>query len=348
MKNYDLSVIEHISIDQLYDYLQQSGWTKVKEKDGYASLWKKDDEDPIFIPLDPSFDDYKSRLLQVFITLERIEKREYKDIVQSLNHVTKIAHEKHRNVLDIVLKSLDGNKNEVNAKKVGSFLKNLQLLIDSIAESSNVNLPHELSVLSTFHGSFGIRLATPIEEEKQLSLMETETSLEEFIDLIQISSSDEDELLKRKLSFLSQKSIKFFKNFTGSLVELNANVFFKLGVLDKDKDINADISYVRAANILQIIKEKEETKKELLEVFGKLVLAGTGSTIKERKFIFTDGSDENKIYEGIISEDLLIEVNHKIEAGNYYRAMIEKTIFINSTSNSEETKFRLCELNKIT
>ncbi|OKH10763.1 hypothetical protein, partial [[Limnothrix rosea] IAM M-220] len=280
----------------------------------------------------------------------RAEKRNYKEIIQSLNQLVNIAKDNKRNILDVVFKSLDGNKKEINAQKMGSFLKNLQNLIDSIAESAQSQEKYEFSVLSTYHGSFGIRLATPVEDQKQLNLLQgSETSLEEFIQLIQAGSEsiNEDAALKEELNHLSQKSIKSFKSFTGSLVELNSNVSFKLGVLDKKEDINAEMSYVRAANILEIIREKEELEKEVIDVYGKLVLAGTGKNKKERKFIFTEAADESQSYDGVISEDLLIELEYKIEAGDYYHAKIEKKTLVNTVSNSEEVKYRLCELRKI-
>ncbi|OKH19813.1 hypothetical protein [[Limnothrix rosea] IAM M-220] len=79
MKNYDLTILNNLSVESLCFYLKQTGWEKIKEREGVASLWKRESENAVIVPLDPSYDDYIDRLWQVFQALEKIEKRALRD-----------------------------------------------------------------------------------------------------------------------------------------------------------------------------------------------------------------------------------------------------------------------------
>lgn len=361
-------IINSISLQKIETYLSIKGWQKKKQIEKTASIWiytQDKIKQGIILPLDRDFVDFEDRLLEVFKILESIEKRPKIEIIDSLKNTSIIARQNNREIIEIKVSSLQGNKNEIKTKNIGLVLKSLQDFFYAFGESrSKEKMPKEkreiqsqleLSLMGTFHGSFGLRLGLSKAEYKQLELLNGEYADEEisieatenFIELIQASSNQNSEILKKQIKNLKGEPILKFKSLISHLIGLQSNLFLDWGSVNPEKGGLAEISYLDIVKTLDIINKQELEDPVQFQVVGKLEVAGVGKTKSRRKFVLVNSTDDNQEFQGTISPEVVKKFNGHIELTKLYQVTIEEKIFINEFTGDEHTIYTIVELENI-
>ena len=86
----DIETLKSIEPKQIIAYLKRTGWQKETSIPDKAEIWvlKKEDSDQdcvdILLPLNTSFEDYPLRMSEILVTLEIIEDRSQKEILQDI------------------------------------------------------------------------------------------------------------------------------------------------------------------------------------------------------------------------------------------------------------------------
>ncbi|MGF1489863.1 MAG: hypothetical protein ACFBSE_22480 [Prochloraceae cyanobacterium] len=363
-----LEIINSISLKKIQEYLSIKGWKKKKEISGTASIWIRSiagEKYGIILPLDREFIDFQDRLIEVFNILEEIEQRPKIEIIESLKNTSKIARQQNREIIEIKISSLDGNKKEVESKNIGLVLKSLQDFFDEFgvlkfqdkpqADRSKLKSQLEMSLIDTFHGSFGIRLGLSKKlNYKQLKLFEDEASIDEisieitetFIKIIQASSDSNTEILKKQIAELKGKSILKFKSLISYLITLKSDLLVDWGSVNPEKGGFAKISYSDIVRTLDIIEKQELEEPVTFEIIGKLVVAGVGKNKKRRKFVLLD-SKEDREFQGTIAKEVVDKFDGNIELNKLYRITLEETLSINRLTQEERTTYTIIKLGNI-
>jgi hypothetical protein len=243
---------------------------------------------------------------------------------------------------------------------MGSVLKSLQDFLSAIGESKvssrrlsvreEIKSELELSIVETFSGSFGLRLALSQGQPRQLNLLEepiAENAAQYLLELISASENEDSGILKEKISELYGKPSIKFKSFLTNLLALEANLSLDWGSVNPEKGGFAEVSYSNILRALEIISKKEVENPIRVSVIGKLMLAGVGSDKKNRKFIFEE-QETRKDYKGTISKDLLKNLDNDLNVGKKrYRATLEEITTVNTATGEEETTYILVGLENI-
>jgi hypothetical protein len=86
----DIKTLRSIRPNEVITYLKRTGWQKETSIPGKAEIWvlKKENSDQdcadILLPLNTSFQDYPLRMSEILVTLEVIEDRSQKEILQDI------------------------------------------------------------------------------------------------------------------------------------------------------------------------------------------------------------------------------------------------------------------------
>lgn len=86
----DIETLKSIQPKQIIAYLKRTGWQKETSIPDKAEIWvlKKENSDQdcadILLPLNTSFQDYPLRMSEILVTLEEIEDRSQKEILQNI------------------------------------------------------------------------------------------------------------------------------------------------------------------------------------------------------------------------------------------------------------------------
>lgn len=345
--------INQISPLKVERYLETKGWRRIKSIADIASVWsypKTDKKIGVLVPLDREFADFGNRMREVLKVLEKVEGKPKSEIIAALQNTSRIAKIQNREILEFRLNYVYQDSQEAPAKKMGSVLKSLQDFLMAIGESKRsskrlsireeIKSELELSILETFHGSFGLRLGLSQDRPRQLNLLEdplAEEAAQYLLDLISASGNEDSEILKEKISELYGKPSVKFKSFLTNLSTLEANFSLDWGSVNPEKGGFAEVSYINILKALEIISKKEVENPIRLSVIGKLMLAGVGNDKKTRKFIFEE-QETHKDYKGTISKDLLKTLDNDLNVGKKrYKATLEEITSVDATGEEETT-----------
>ncbi|NEP60395.1 MAG: hypothetical protein F6K31_25905 [Symploca sp. SIO2G7] len=356
-------VISKISPAKLGKYLENKGWKKTKLIGNVASIWsypKKEKAVGIFVPLDRDFADFDNRMMEVFKILEKIENRPKSEILSALQNTSTIAKSQHREILEFRFNYIYEYNQEAPAKKIGSVLKSLQDFLSAIGKSKvqskrlsirqEMKSELELSIIETFHGSFGLRLGLSQSQPRQLNLLEdpiAEQAAQYLLELISASENEDNKIFKEKISELYGKPSIKFKSFLTHLSTLQANLSLDWGSVHPDKGGFVEISYNNILKALEIIDKKEMEDPIKISIIGKLILAGVGNDKKYRKFIFEE-QETFQDYKGTISKELLKNIDNDLNIGKkLYKATFEETTSVNKATGEEEINYLLVGLENL-
>jgi hypothetical protein len=370
MNNYiDSQLLELISPEKISLYLKTNGWVKIAEKASLGSIWELEENSEIslLLPLNHEYSDFEKRMFEVILILEEVEQRPKLEIIKGLTRTSDIAIKRNREIIEVRTKSIYKNKYEIKdkyeikAKEVGIFLKAMQDYYDTFGqlalmneeiESKNVaarknqiNSELELSLVDTFHGSFGLVLGlgekrNTKETEETISAQATE----QLIHLIQDSNSKNLDNFKLKLSSLEKNIFNEFKKIINYLLKLESNIFFDWGSTAKNKGGIAEISHEKLISVKELIAKEEIENPDIIVKKGKFISFGFGKSQKDRKFVF-DGYLYKKRYEGIVNLQL---ANSLVESGKRFESVqgicqieLERTIKINELNQNTKEKYKL-------
>lgn len=364
--NLDVESIATISPEKIAMYLKYKRWQKEKEVEGVASIWSyitTDKRVSVLLPLDKSFADFEIKIEELIAVLVKIERRPETEILKALQSTSIIARQKNREIIDLKLQFSETDKHEVLVREIGTVLKSLQDFFSSIGnlksktirekkQKANIKAELQLSLLDTFHGSFGIRigLAKLKYKYKQLELFDdvpiTEGTAEDFMNLMKASGSNNPEKLRREIEkFRGEPSIKF-KTLIKSLMELESDLVLEWGSVNPEKGAIAELPLHKIVEAFEIIRKVELEVPFTYEVVGRLIVGGVGEK-KDKRIFFLIDEKNNKEYKGHISPGLISSLNNYIELDQIYRATIEETSGLNPTTGEEIIIYKLIRLDKI-
>lgn len=369
MNNYiDSQAFEFISPEKISLYLKTNDWVKIAEKPSLGSIWELESNRKIslLLPLNKEYSDFHKRMFEVILVLEEVEKRPKLEIIKGLTRTSDTAIKNNREIIEVRTKSIYENKYEIKAREVGIFLKAMQdyfstfgdlVFMNENIESKDVSSRKnqirselELSLVDTFHGSFGLVLGLGKKRDSRTS-EETVSSqaTEEFIHLIQGTNSKNLDKFKTKLSSLEKNIFNEFKKIINHLLKLESDIFFDWGSTAQNKGGVAEISHEKLISVKELIAKEEIENPDILTERGKFISFGLGSSLKDRKFVFDSYSSEKR-YEGIVSPQLaksLVESGKRFESvQGICQIELERTIKINELNQNAKEKYKLISIEK--
>ncbi|MGL6343419.1 MAG: hypothetical protein ACRC80_30295 [Waterburya sp.] len=370
MNNYiDSQLLELISPEKISLYLKTNGWIKIAEKASLGSIWELEEnpEISLLLPLNQEYSDFEKRMFEVILILEKVEQRPKLEIIKGLTRTSDTAIKSNREIIEVRTKSIHENKYEIKAREVGIFLKAMQDYYDTfaklacmnekiesqdvVARKNQINSELELSLVDTFHGSFGLVLGLG----KKENIKETEETIsaqatEELIHFIQDTNSKNLDSFKIKLSLLEKDIFNEFKKIINYLLKLESNIFFDWGSTAINKGGVAEISHEKLISVKELIAKEEIENPDIFVEKGKFISFGFGKSQKDRKFVF-DGYLYKKKYEGIVDLQL---ANSLVESGKRFESVqgicqikLERTIKINELHQNTKEKYKLISIEKV-
>lgn len=350
----DIDAFNDIKSKAVAEYLQQNGWLAENKIGGdKAIIWSflnpEGKRAEVLLPLKEDLVDYASCMHDVFRTLEVVEQRSQSEIFNDLVDVTAIATDKGREVLNLRFNfesDVTGvSEVEASAKHLGVILESLQNLFDSIAQvkagrpspfgkvAKEITDQARLSILGTFKGSFGVRLAiAPKPEQQQLSLTDTlenqplgELVIDEFFKVLEQSHDRNFERLSDRLTNLQRRTASNYRRFLESLSDADANLSIEWGSLNSDRGGSVAITAEDAITTIdEIIKLEADTPQEY-RIIGELLAAS-----KTRKRFEIREMQDDICFSGKISDEILNDKNIELTIGKLYRATYREKIAVSS------------------
>lgn len=339
-----------ISPQKLVDYLKDRGWQETEKLDDKAvilELTNKESKFSILLPLSSSLSDYNYRMYEAFRVLEVTENRSQLELLNDFIDPRLIAIEDQREIINLRLES-NNFGNETSAKHVGIILESVQGLLDAIGSSvsqgdlfgnqrtkivQDVIDKTKISILGTFRGSFGIRLA--LAPQGQIGLIEPSLgcrAIEEFMSIISSSQSKNYSDLASKLTVLQKRSVQKFRKFLFALFDSNINVAIEWGSPFPNKGSSSILTFNNALEVINFINELDFSDIETYELVGELI----GVNKRNKKFEVL--TFEGEKITGTIEPDLFNGKNIDMTVGKIYRIIIEETTLIDKSQNEKNLK----------
>jgi len=363
MKNptQDIDIFNFVKTLKVIEHLQENGWHEERKIGDKGAIWffitKEGKRAEVLLPLRESLIDYASRMDDVFRVLALVEQRSQSEIFNDLVDVTAIATDKGREVLNLRFNFdsdvTGGSEVEASAKHLGVILESLQNLFDSIAQvkagrpspfgkvAKEITDQARLSILGTFKGSFGVRLAIAPNvnfraEQQQLSLTDTlgnesfgqplgELVIDEFFKVLEQSHDRNFERLSDRLTNLQRRTASNYRRFLESLSDADANLAIEWGSLNRDRGGSVAITAEDAITTIdEIIKLEADTPQEY-RIIGELLAAS-----KTRKRFEIREMQDDICFSGKISDEILDDKNIELTIGKLYRATYREKIAVSA------------------
>lgn len=354
----DKKALSEISVVKTDLYLENQGWEKTGEIEGYASTWFLEKEGiELLLPLNKNYSDFESRILEVILILEEIEERSRYEILNVLKNTSNIASSNKREIIEIILKYAFEKKYEVNAEKFGQVLRSAQKYIFALGDLSGLGRDLtkeekirkselELSLISSFHGSFGIRLGFSSIQQLDVNKNSTPKKISQtFMELIKVGSEEKIGKFRKKISSLNKEIPKQFKSFIQKLKELESNVIFDWGSVGQEEEKIVKLPYSKILEMEDALSKEEEEDSTIVELEGQFIQAGVGTTKEQRHFIFQD--NKGKLYKGYISENTIEELRNLELVNEKYKIIIEKHQKVNSITGEEKVSLEIIDIEKL-
>lgn len=334
-------------------YLQENGWSKREDFSDRAQIWVHPADGDRFyevlLPITTEVPDYASRMDDVFRVLELAEQRPQAEIFNDLVDVRAIAADKHREILNLHFhfESEDSRTLavEASAKHLGAILESLQALFDSIGQvkagrptpygkvAKDITDQTRLSVLGTFKGSFGVRLAlAPEPPAKQLELPNQLTSeplgelvTQEFLEILNQTHEQRLEQLSDRLISLQRRTASNYRKFLLSLLDASTDLRVDWGSINANRGGTAAVTAADAIATVEAIKKIEADAPQEYQLVGELLAASKSSKSFEIRNMENDTPLSGKIADEIINSG---EV--ELTIGKLYNVTVRERISVSS------------------
>lgn len=325
----------NIRYNSIPTYLQYTGWSKIKEKNGRMLYHYNVQNQIALIVPSPDSSDLQFRIRDMIRVLEAVEKRYGEEIIESINNVKK-------DVWKISI-SKGSNIDSLSVDTFEKIIKSIKSLIEYSASAEQRAEPYFEQILSTgklfskkcrigqtFKGSYGITMETPVEEPfvdsenilekddytpigrkiterifRSLKLVEQEREIEDITPIYEESINGNICAALKTLLELSEGDIEYFVNFS-PIWEA------------PDEMKNNPIICIKHSNIsyLNEIYEKMYNENELI---NNSAIIGI---ITELKHVFDeeDDSDYNIIISGTHKNSNKCEYHVALKKEDYLRA----------------------------
>lgn len=357
-EDYKQEILD-LSLTKIDLYLKQKGWQKTGEKKGFASVWKiNGKETKVMLPLNKEYSDFRDRLWEIILLLEKIENRPSYEIANGLKNTSKIASEEKREIIEIILKSLYQEKYEVSAEKIGQVLSSAQKHIYALGNFSGLGRKLtkeekselELSLINSFQGSFGIRLG--LANQRQIDIEGNHISREvsqQLINLFKVGGEENISDFRDYIAPLRKEILKSLKNFVKKLKTLESDLIFSWGSIGMEEEEIAKVSHSKILEIEDTLDKEEAENPDLIEMIGKFIQAGIGERRGESNFIFEDHGGET--IKGYIPTELVQQLraeNKNLELINgRYKIVTEKNETVTEMTDEIKTSYKLVQIEEI-
>jgi len=360
-EDYKQEILD-LSLTKIDLYLKQKGWQKTGEKKGFASVWKiNGKETKVMLPLNKEYSDFRDRLWEIILLLEKIENRPSYEIANALKNTSKIASEEKREIIEIIVKSLYQEKYEVSADKIGQVLTyaqrhiyalgNLSGLQRKLTKEEEVKKSElELSLINSFQGSFGIRLG--LATQRQIDIEGNYISREvskQLINLFKVGGEENISEFRDYIAPLRKEILKSLKYFVKRLKRLESDLIFSWGSIGMEEEEIAKVSHSKVLEIEDTLDKEEAENPDLIEMTGKFIQAGIGERRGESNFIFEDHGGET--IKGYIPTELVQQLraeNKSLELINgRYKIVTEKNETVIEMTGEIKIIYKLVEIEAI-
>lgn len=346
-----IDVYNAVQPKAVLEYLRQNGWSKREDFSDQAQIWihpakHGDSVYEVLLPLTTDIPDYASRIDDVFRILQLAEQRPQTEIFNDLVDVSAIATDKCREILNMHFYFKLENSNaseEASAKHLGAILDSLQSLFDSLGQvkarrpspfgkvAKDITDQTRLSVLGTFKGSFGLRLALapkPKEEQLQLPNQSASDSLDEmvvqeFLEILNQTHEQALEQLSERLLSLQRRTASNYRKFLLALWDANTDLKVDWGSLNPNRGGTAGITSSDVIATVDAIKKIEAEAPQEYELVGELLTASKTNKSFEIRTMDNDVSLSGKIADEIVSSREI-----ELTIGKLYNATIREKISV--------------------
>lgn len=350
--NLTVDNINSIDPSYVYTYLENSGWQeeqKIDERAIIFTIYKNNKKYSLLLPLDQEIPDFNSRMYDLFRVLEFIENRTKDEILKCFENPHQIALQQQTEILSLRFQFIyDKYQKRLSAKKMGVVLVSLQDLFDAFGEleagkevisakgriSKEILEKTEMSVLETFKGSFGVKLAFS-KLNQQLSLLErplAERVSQKFIELINLSNNLDKENLKHMLLQLKKRTASRYRKFLAELIRAESNFYIDWGSVNPESGGRGYLSYENTVHTIEFINKMETENPEQITVCGELLLACKS----KRNYLEISSIEDGTEYKGDISDSVLRNTNIELTIGHLYRVVFEELTSINPATGEEK------------
>ncbi|MGI0486233.1 hypothetical protein ACN4EK_12405 [Pantanalinema rosaneae CENA516] len=347
----DIDAFNNVDFQKVAEYLQHRNWHEEERIDDRAAIWgyvnQEGKKAEVLLPLTREVPDYASRMDDVFRVLEIIEQRPKAEIFNDLVDVMAIAADKQREILNLhfYFESEDNRTSavEASAKHLGAILESLQALFDSIGQvkagrpspfgkvAKDITDQTRLSVLGTFKGSFGVRLAlAPQPQEQQPNLFNQlppeplgELVTQEFLEILSQTHEQRLEQLSDRLISLQRRTASNYRKFLLSLLDASTDLRVDWGSLNANRGGTAAVTSADAIATVEAIKKIEADAPQEYQLVSELLAASKSNKTFELRNMENDAPLVGKIADEIISSG---EV--ELTIGKLYNVTVRERISV--------------------
>jgi hypothetical protein len=361
MPTLDIDRLKEIDSITVLKYLESNGWLKVESKSTpeyviYKHSIQDNKEAFVLLPLDDSIPDFSSRIYDLIKVLAIVEQRSQTNLLDSLKSAKEFAEEIDRDILNFRLKFKDKSQREVPAGGLGKLLTSFQNLVNGIAQSragtptdqglipNNILNQSQISIIGSFEGSFGLRIASIRAKTAQLDMFQKAEPLiretfKELFDLVKASQDrDKDRLLKETLVKLGKRSASSYRNFLIALSDLKTDNDLEWGSPDKKLGDSVEFSHQAVLRALSIVtKDIAETPIEF-EIFGEWI----GGNKRQKNFEVKD-IPSGKTYRGNVCDTALRDIE-VARISQLYNVIILEEPSLNEATQEISRKYTLLKL----
>jgi hypothetical protein len=350
--NRDITECSLLEPNKVASYLIRNGWERGDQLGGKAYIWHKTsavENLQILLPLKPEISDFSYRMYELVEVVSVEEGRPVSEVLSSLASESELAKKNNQELLSIALSYIGSqSSSRAPAKSLGVLLQTLQDLFDSLGQlehgaptergviPKDVTNCTSLSLIGTFKGSFGVRLAASSAAE-QANLLEQPLAVRTFgrlLSLLNTTDKRETQKLAELLISAKKRVVSNYKKFLISVAASNADLRFEWGSLTPNNGGMAWLSYESAVTTIGLIGELIDEVPEEYEILGVLV----GLDVDGRTFKIIELEDQNKIYRGNIAPTFNKEA---LEVPKIYWALLQENLKLNSTTGEAKIQYTL-------
>ena len=254
-------------------------------------------------------------------------------------------------ILDVRIESFPSdNTGRISAKTVGQFLGNLQRLVDALGQAKSGNptmrggIPDaileqtRLDPVSTYSGSFGIRLETN-REDNMFGMSLASDSLEGLFDLLDAGYQASE--LTAQLTQLKARVAKNYKDLL-STIETSLNAASLTWSQSRTMHLRqGHITRESARNIIAQIEAATDAAQENLSLKVKFV----GGNLRNLRFEI-ETLEGTERFDGTIHEEAIEEVE-RMTLGSSCQAVLQPNLQVNEATGEERTTYTLLSIKQL-
>jgi hypothetical protein len=364
MKTISLNIddLKNINPDIISNHLLNNKWlTDESKSTSEYTIWKyhiqQDGKEAfVLLPLNVDIPDFSSRVYDLIKVLAIVENRSPDSIVESLRPDIELAKKINRDILNIRFRFSDESQKEILAGGFGKFLTSFQNLVNGIAESlsgmpsthgqisSRILDQSQVSVIGTYEGSFGLKMASIPPKMKQLEFLQKSDPLirEAFENIFSLlkASRDNEQSLKEILVKLGKRSTSSYRNFLIALSELKTDNNIDWESPDEVFGDSIEFPYSDVVKALFIVRKTISEEPVVFDIIGEWI----GGNKRQKNFEVKDTMTD-RTYRGSVIDEALRDIELANISQLYNVTISEETSF-NEVTQEITQQFTLLKLKR--